>query len=296
MKRGVVSLPCTFDIRASDNSLSIRNSLGRQDLNYFALYWDRLIVPANRNIYFGLGAEEEFISAGFLYRPSISGLSMANNLMIVKTYSQAQLKILETLRSNDKTTDWRSNNIGNDDGVSQGGKENRNLSFRIDLLSALPVPREDVNVQDILKFKEKLTSELEAFHSYLDDLYFHVIDSKDFSLSRSKAFNNLEKSISDINRAVDVKWRSPLRFDFTGFKEFNLSELMSGYKNATTILAAIEGVQGHWASAATAIAATIAEPVMSRVKIQAQNPLMKSDKKISYLAKAAKSGIIRGQN
>jgi hypothetical protein len=80
-------------------------------LNYFALYWDKISVP--KNIFFGaqLPNEGVFEETGLLTRPLVdigSTLSVEN---FPKIHLLTQTKLTDHLRKADKNTAWASINL-----------------------------------------------------------------------------------------------------------------------------------------------------------------------------------------
>lgn len=68
VQRGLIT--SSYSFASTDNGISLSSALTLDDMKYFSLYWDHIVVPANRLIYIGLPQEEIFKSVGILYRPT----------------------------------------------------------------------------------------------------------------------------------------------------------------------------------------------------------------------------------
>lgn len=288
MKRGIVSIP--MEISTSEDGLAFigGSGLNALDLNFFAMYWDELIIPASDLVYLGINNEEPFIEAGFLQRPKIP--RQKNSLTgdeLISAYSNAQTYWLDKKRSEDKDSDWRMSIVGDNFRLHEDGSELKQ-SFRLELARALPVPDTSVNINEILEFKTKWNSEYEAFNSYLDELYLEVVSSGDFNLTRLKAFEKLNASLSDLERLNNEGWRSPIRFDTSALFEISLGDLRDA---GTGLLAIMQASQGDWKTALTAGGIALAGQGIARLKPCLQSVRRKPDLNIAYLSKAHTHGI-----
>lgn len=287
MKRGVVSLPCKM--KSIKDSLIMEDYLYRVDLNYFALYWDELIIPTSNIFAVGIAGEEDFINAGFLSRPYNISSGNNTNVDIVNIYSGAQISTLDSLRKSRSDVDWRLNHIGSSLGVS-GDDTVKKETLRLELYGVLPVPDESVHVQDILKFKEKRRSELEALHNYFDELYLEVLSSGDFNLKRAKAFAQLKNSIKDLRKLNKHGWRSPIRFDTSAVFECDIKSLISGGLAFKSIYDACHGNVVE--SLLTGATALVGEGIL-RLKPQIQSVRRGVSPQMAYLSKAKSIGFIK---
>lgn len=58
VQRGLIT--SSYSFASTDNGISLSSALTLDDMKYFSLYWDHIVVPANRLIYIGLPQEEIF--------------------------------------------------------------------------------------------------------------------------------------------------------------------------------------------------------------------------------------------
>ncbi|MCU6584924.1 DUF6236 family protein [Klebsiella pneumoniae] len=288
MKRGIVSIP--MEISTSEDGLAFigGSGLNTLDLNFFAMYWDELIIPASDLVYLGINDEEPFIEAGFLQRPKIP--RQKNSLTgdeLISAYSNAQTYWLDAKRKEDKSSDWRMSIVGDNFRLFEGGSDIQQ-TFRLELARALPVPDTSVNINEILEFKHRWSSEHEAFNSYLDELYLDVVSSGDFNLAKSKAFERLNKSLADLERLNEEGWRSPIRFDTSALLEINIGDMKDA---AAAFYAILEAHHGDVKTAIALGACALAGQGIARLKPCIQSVRRKPELNIAYLSKAHKRGI-----
>ncbi|MCW9473447.1 MULTISPECIES: DUF6236 family protein [Klebsiella] len=288
MRRGVISLPAEITAVEESKQFVFDNVLTPLELNFFALYWDELIIPDDYNISIGIMGEDDYIRSGFLKRPVVHHEDKwYESFEISSLYSIAQTYILDKMRCEDKDCDWRLNVMGESFHLADGEMKN---AFRLELTNVLPVPDESVNIQDILEFKYVRNAELLAFNNYLDELYLEVVSSGDFNLSRAKAFSKLRKALQDLNKLNSEGWRSPIKFDTSALFEANNGDLMSG---ASALYSILEANQGNLTGAITAGVAAVIGQGFARLKPCIQSVRRKPSDTIAYLSSAHKESILK---
>ncbi|VCW24085.1 hypothetical protein BANRA_02067 [Klebsiella variicola] len=192
-------------------------------------------------------------------------------------------------RTEENDADWRLNQIGESLVLDQTTSESMH-SFRIELSNVLPVPDSSVSIYDILEFKQKRKSELEAFNNYLDELYLEVASSGDFNLSRAKAFSKLRKALEDLDKLNSEGWRSPIKFDTSELFEANNGDLMSG---ASFLYSIWEANQGNLSGTITAGLVAVIGQGFARLKPSIQSVRRKPNDNIAYLSSAHKESILK---
>ncbi|MCQ0885223.1 DUF6236 family protein [Klebsiella pneumoniae] len=290
MKRGVVSLPSVIYRSDDKGGIKVGNILSIIDLNYFALYWDELIIPSNGLVNIAINGEEQFIQAGFLQRPRPELKERHYmNPDVFSMYVDAQTHILDIKRREEPASDWRINIIGDSFRISDNDSELKK-TFRIELSRVLPVPGPHVHIQDILDFKVKRKDEFLAFSNYLDELYLEVVSSGDFDLSKAKAFSKLQQSIYDLEKINNEGWRSPIRFDTSALFEANNGDLITG---ASALYSIWEAHQGDLMGAISAGVVALIGQGFARLKPSIQSVRRSPGKNIAYLSSAHKSSILK---
>ncbi|SXA70825.1 Uncharacterised protein [Klebsiella pneumoniae] len=290
MKRGIVSLPMEIIPGVDGRSISTGKSLSKLDMNFFALYWDELIIPASNLISFEIAGQKDFIESGFLKRPLIPYFDGEYSVVdIAQMYSKAQTQYLDYKRRTEPSNDWRLNIIGNKFKLCESDEEVKNL-VRLELANVLPVPDSTVNIYDILEFKSKRREAFEAFNSYLDELYLEVASSGDFYLSRARAFSKLQEALDDLEKLNSEGWRSPIKFDTSALFEANNGDLING---ATALYSIWEANQGNLAGAITAGVVAVIGQGFARLKPSIQSVRRKPNNNIAYLSSAHNESILK---
>ncbi|WP_273827453.1 DUF6236 family protein [Providencia rettgeri] len=224
MKRGIVT--SSKEIVSINKGFSLRGGLTEVDMNYMALYWDKIVIPKEIFMHVRVPDEDLFIDCGILERPDPDITDGFHSEDFSKFYLKTQNDIIDTLRKNDSSMDWRIHQFGNE--VSLMG-DVRSESLRIEISNLLPVPLPEVNLQEILEFKERRSSELEALHAYSDALYFEVINSGDPDLTKARVVSKLKEAISDLNRLNSETWKSPIKFNLQISNEVDIAKIKSLY-------------------------------------------------------------------
>jgi len=198
----------------------------------------------------------------------------------------SQAKSLELMRGKYKSTDWRIHSLNDELNFSDSDSVVKQ-TLRFDLCNLLPVPGPDVNLNEILEFKERRSDELIALHSYIDELYFEVINSGDFELSKAKAFDGFKRAIADLDALNSQGWRSPIKFDISSSFEFDLSQVMTA---ATAGVAAMNSEHPLAMLSVGAVASVLGGFI--KVTPKMQSVLKDGNKSLAYLAKAKVEGVI----
>lgn len=241
MKRCVVS-PGIYLEKAEGGGVKPLGALTTQDLNYYALFWDEIVIPTTAAIHISLPNEDEYEALGIINRPVLNYFITDG---LVEKYLEFQNEILNKKRESDRTSDWSLHQIGKSF-VSHEEQINSVLGIRFEIFNALPVPKSEVPLADILEFKARKTQSFEDFHGYLDDIYLQMRSAPDDPLLKSKAYCKFEKSLLNIRRMSNDEWRGKLdgykfSWGFDSAKE-NIESLIDG------VLACVSFSAGDYAS------------------------------------------------
>lgn len=288
MKRGLVANPSKIGFYTKNAVVDLQSSLTEDDINYFAFYWDEIIVLDSENISMQIPKQTDLIEAGILNRPKMPSHGQINPHEFAQLYSNFQTKTIDSLREEQKGVDWHFHQIG--DNLNYGNEEKKKLTVRLELLDTLRIPNRGVHIQEILRFKDDCKDDLNALHEYVEKLYYEVIESKDFNLSRAKNFSLLNEAIQNLDKACGFKWRNPMRMSTTINPEFdggNIVELINpiyqGY------MANMHGgiIPGMLTAIATAL------PSFIKFGPRWVGFRDKGPKELAYLTKAINKGVIR---
>jgi len=206
MERGVIITPnFTFDGR----SLHFPGLVGieQTSLRHYLLYWDKIEYPNNNIIHIATSPDEQFlIEKGVLSRTDFTFSGFSGNIGFAYLYMQAAA--LE-IKNQKQPGQWSLAQPSAKVYIPQDlAAEARTIE--VELYRALPTPGENVSLDDILNFKQKRRSELQAFRTVMDELYVEIADSSDIPRAKSATLLRLEKAIHDLHEAADESWINKL--------------------------------------------------------------------------------------
>lgn len=170
-------------------------------LRQYILYWDKIDYPTNNLFFIPLTPDEQFLKdAGLLKRSQI-------NIII-----NGSLTINPEIFINSQLAAFNYNNKAKDEiwSIAQPTKEVilprkdsfETRSIQVDLFNCLPVPTANVNLEDVLNFKERRHNELKEFRWLLDSMYEEIINSSDKDLTKNRCIEKLQQKIIEINRVM----------------------------------------------------------------------------------------------
>jgi hypothetical protein len=284
MERGVIASPGI--INRLPKGFQMERSLSIDELRYYILYWDKVVIPGNNLVYIGLPEEEQLIKSGAVERPSVGFTGRFEGDQVTNAILSCQSVVAQELVK-DKTKDWVIHQLGGECQFPNGFNQRRNI-IRVDLASSLPVPTGDVNIYELLEFKEKRKDELYSLHAHLDDLYEQVLSSADQDLASKRAISDLAKSIADLDCVTNE------HFDKTG--KFDLSAELNLSGKDISVGAASGALIDFFATGMTLPIATIAGALISTIKVQskATNTFQPASKnsKLAFLANAKREVLV----
>ena len=289
MKRGIIANSGKM-IRQGPDTVSISGNISKQDLNYYLLYWDKILMPTNNIINVSLENEDELLKTGFFERPKVKFKQWTTNIGkgSYNPFVIAQSIIANKVIENDIEFEWTVHQIG--EKVAIGNEQSKDYkSIKVDLVNCLPVPSSDIDIYEILDFKEKRADELEALHNTIDELYLDILQSPDQDLKKKKSISEFRKSIEDINKVSKENFNLLTKYDFT--TELNI--------DGKDIAVALGGGAAFdfFATGMTLPLGTIVSGIASTIKINASRTKSvekaSNNLKLNYLADANKEKIIK---
>lgn len=285
MKRGIIATPGI--INRLPKGLQMAGSLSLDEMRYYALYWDNVVIPTNNLVHMGLPQEEAFISAGAIERPNVAFNGSYEGEQVTNAVLSCQSIVAKELVK-DKRIDWVIQQFNDELIILDDYIEERN-TLRIDLASCLPVPTGEINIHDILNFKELRKTELIALHEYLDEVYQQALLFPDQTLASKKAISNLTRAIEDLDKVTQE-----------GFKEYvkhNLSTVFNLYKDKIGEGVIMDLTVSALMGSPIVPAVTIGGIVSATIKISMNSTqtFRPADQnlKLAYLSKAKKDGLYK---
>ena len=246
-KRGLIISP-EIKKNAEKYSLSVMD-IDAQQLRFYLLFWDELAFAKNAKAD-TVSPEVEFLqSAGILRKTHAQKLSENTDDkfkfgVALMEHLSFELKTgAELLQSShsDEPTEWlrkfsqghpRASSLctfreldGREPGIwslasapsdpslpTEELLRERGILFK--LFSAIPVPNEDVPLQDILEFREKRSAELISLRVHLERVYQCISKSADMDLALQTEIADLQRSLVDLVKTTKA---SKLRFRLCTF-------------------------------------------------------------------------------
>jgi len=217
MTRGVIATPAIINIHG--DGFTMERGLSPQEIRYYALYWDKVVIPGSNLVHVGLPEEDILINSGVIERPRVGFQGSFGGADLGHSFAVAQSVVAKKLMEEEITTDWVLHQIGNKLLIPKEYIGPKN-SLRFELVNLLPVPDGGTPISDILEFKERRKTELNALHECIELAYIEALRCPDSALGTSKAIRDLKDSIDNLDSVSKEKWERTSKFDFA--TEFNL--------------------------------------------------------------------------
>lgn len=285
MSRGVVAAPAIINIQG--DGFMMERGLSPEEIRYYALYWDRVVIPGSNLVYVGLPEEEVLIESGVVERPRVGFQGSFGGAELGHSFAIAQSLVAKKLIEEDRSTEWVLHQIGNRLNIPNEYREERH-SLRFDLINLLPVPCGEVPIPDVLEFKHRRATELEALHQTIESAYVEALRNPDPDLGLSTAIRDLKASLDNLDAVSNERWDKTRKFDFSA--SFNLD----GGKFVQSVAGG--AAFDFFTNAFTLPVGTIAGGIASLLKLKASycssfKPAANNET-LSFLSHASDEGII----
>lgn len=213
MVKGIITAAGEYIKHEGSDGVGLHASLRKVDMNYYALYWDKVIFPRNGMVGFGVPYEEDLISCGIVEKPYIHREGAVSYSNLTSNLIEDLIFTANKFREERKDFDWFIHQMT---GSGVASPDNvRKMSLRLDLMNLLPVPNENVHIADVLEFKERRSDELKNMHTLIDNLYLKVLQSGDFELSRSAALSELKEAFQSLDKVSSESWGVTSKFNLS---------------------------------------------------------------------------------
>ena len=196
----IICPPMTIE----ESTLSARSSnLDPQELRFALLFWDHLVWPASRAVYFANGPDEDFLqSAGVLTRPDYTFYGDAAQ-GILKGQIQAYLDY-EAREPGRWALSQGENSL-----LVKGGVAEADKGVLLELHRAIPIPQHEVPLAEILEFKERRRDELGFLRHQIDTFMYSIEQAEDKQAAFQKQAKEIDLACADLLR-VSKEWQSPV--------------------------------------------------------------------------------------
>jgi hypothetical protein len=284
MYRGVIAAPGI--ITPHQNGFTLQRSLSKEELRYYLLYWDNIVIPGNNLVYVGLPEETELIGCGAIYRPIVNFQGPYGGDKLTNAILSCQSIVAQELMQ-DKNVDWVIHQIG-DSVILPRNSAPKQHTIRVALSNILPVPDEHVRIADILEFKHKRRDELTQLHNQLDYLYFEVLNSLDQSLATKKVISSLRSAINDLNKVSTEKFKKTKKYNFSAELNINGKDIISGVSRG----ALIGFLANPFIIPITSILGGLVTLIKISTKLSYTFEPAKDNSKLAYISIASKENIL----
>lgn len=194
--RGIVISP-EYSITNTNGIHFVSSDIDPVKLRQYVLYWDKIDFPDNNVVSIGDNSEIEYLnSTGVLQRTTVT-----SNNFNGEVYSRMQLAVLNHNNSKNEGI-W---SLAQPNGKLFLNKDESVLTrnLQVELYNSVPVPTVNVNLEDILNFKERRRDELEEFRCLMDEMYVSIMNSPDKDLSKDSAVYKLQNKIAELNKVMN---------------------------------------------------------------------------------------------
>lgn len=284
MERGIIAAPSI--IEPLPEGFVIVRDISPEELRYYILYWDKVVIPSNNLVQMGVPEEVELLRSGAIERPkvvfqgSFSGNDTTDAILSCQSIVASELV-------KKKDIDWVIHQIGKKTVFPESFSANKQV-VRVQLINSLPVPDGSTPIDDILEFKEKRKSELTTLHETLDAIYFDILNSPDIDLSTKKSISNFQQSLFDLEKVSKEQFKKSRKYDFSVDLSINGKDIAIG--------AASGAVLDFYANPLNIPIATVVGSLASILKVCAKasktfEPAQENSK-LAYLSNAREENII----
>jgi len=284
MNRGVIAAPGI--IKPLRDGFVMERSISKEELRYYILYWDKVVIPGNNLVYIGVPEEEELIACEAISRPRVQFQGSFRGDQVTGALLACQSIVAEKL-VRDKTVDWVLHQIGDSLALPTDFASQQD-TIRVALANALPVPDGEVPIHEILEFKQRRKDELIELHNSIDELYFEVLNSPDEGLATKKVLSRFQYAIQNLDKASHEKFKKTRKYDLSADLNINGKDIISG--------ASAGALVDFFSNGFTIPIATILGAVVALIKISAKASFTfepaKENTKLAYISNATKENII----
>ena len=211
MKRGIITSPA--EVQVLVDGFKMASTISADEIRFYLLYWDKVFIPTNNLVHVGIPDEDVLVETGAIYRPRIPLVGNFTGAEVGASMLNNQCELAK-LMSKDTTTSWTMHQRGSSLAIPQEYNNPRDI-LRIELSNALLAPSADVEVYDVLDFKERHSVKLAILHELLDALYLEILSSPDPKIKKNLVIRDLERLIAEQNKTVLQRFVSTTSFDIS---------------------------------------------------------------------------------
>ncbi|EJD6434904.1 TPA: hypothetical protein L9J07_002849 [Klebsiella pneumoniae] len=271
MENKIIVFP-EMQINTINKTAMLRSDIDKRKLIRTVLFWDKIIIPCNTNIFvINLDHIPEIVTLRaekILEEPKIQ-VNVDGELTSV-LYGMYMWYIMQMMKSNDanySTYELEKMIISDHDQVSPSGGEL--LTFT----NAFPEPDVSTEINDILEFKLKRKDQLNLLMAHLNSLELRVLKAENKHTELNKAINEIDIACADVIRLYKEKG---IKFNISNAKfNFSMKEIIevTGATYAGSVIAGLPQTAAVLASLSAGIASVVEiKDAISFKKIDKTNP------------------------
>ncbi|HDU2720358.1 TPA: hypothetical protein RFC37_002281 [Klebsiella pneumoniae] len=271
MENKIIVFP-EMQINTINKTAMLRGDIDKRKLIRTVLFWDKIIIPCNTNIFvINLDHIPEIVTLRaekILEEPKIQ-VNVDGELTSV-LYGMYMWYIMQMMKSNDanySTYELEKMIISDHDQVSPSGGEL--LTFT----NAFPEPDVSTEINDILEFKLKRKDQLNLLMAHLNSLELRVLKAENKHTELNKAINEIDIACADVIRLYKEKG---IKFNISNAKfNFSMKEIIevTGATYAGSVIAGQPQTAAVLASLSAGIASVVEiKDAISFKKIDKTNP------------------------
>lgn len=271
MENKIIVFP-EMQINTINKTAMLRSDIDKRKLIRTVLFWDKIIIPCNTNIFvINLDHIPEIVTLraeNILEEPKIQ-VNVDGELTSV-LYGMYMWYIMQMMKSNDanySTYELEKMIISDHDQVSPSGGEL--LTFT----NAFPEPDVSTEINDILEFKLKRKDQLNLLMAHLNSLELRVLKAENKHTELNKAINEIDIACADVIRLYKEKG---IKFNISNAKfNFSMKEIIevTGATYAGSVIAGLPQTAAVLASLSAGIASVVEiKDAISFKKIDKTNP------------------------
>lgn len=200
-RRGLIVSP---PIEIDGSRLYAKSSqLDPQELRFALLFWDQLVWPSSRAIHFASGPDALFLeSAGILTRPEYT-FDGDGAQGIARSQFQAYLD-----RERAEPGHWALSQ-GENSLLWKDGWAQESGGVLVQLHRAIPVPKYDVPLAEVLEFRQRRRDDLLLLRHQLESFVAEIEGSTDRTHALETKIAELDRSCADL-LTLGKEWRFPV--------------------------------------------------------------------------------------
>src|SRR5690606_28875201 len=224
MERGIIASPGRV-VQNNNGALKLAK-VDSTDINYFLLYFDKVVIPQNNLIFLEDEIMRSLVSEKIIDSPLVRIESYNSRTDPVDVFTQARTITANKIISDDPFNDWTIHQIDDEPELVKKGVTKFN-SLRVEFLNCLPVPSKNVSYEEILRFKNDRRSELAELHKGLDELYLDVLRSPDYEFARRREVSELQKALANVHRVSKEKFKFLTNYSLTTDLNINYQSILA---------------------------------------------------------------------